>query len=249
MAASTARGTAAKTARPRRKRDSLSREIIVAAAEAVADRDGLEGLTFQAIGAELDAHPTSVYRHFRDKDELLLELVDTLRARSYGGTLVPSDDWRVDLRLAAKVVHEHYLRYPRFAFQMAARTTRRPVEFSNVEFLLQALVRAGLDDDSVGLYQRAFGNFVRGSASIEAAMLALPEETRRADELAWEVEYRQLDPESFPTVAAHPDALRSLGDPEIFDFSIELLITAIEVRAAELADRRSAPQPASSEES
>ena len=68
-------------ARPRRARDSLSREIIVAAADAVVQRDGLDRLTFQAIGEELDAHPTSIYRHFRDKDELLLALIDTLRAR------------------------------------------------------------------------------------------------------------------------------------------------------------------------
>ena len=65
---------------PRRARDSLSREIIVAAADAVVERDGLDRLTFQSIGEELDAHPTSIYRHFRDKDELLLALIDTLRA-------------------------------------------------------------------------------------------------------------------------------------------------------------------------
>jgi Bacterial regulatory proteins, tetR family len=28
--------------------------------------------SFQALGAELGAHPTAVYRHFRDKDELTL---------------------------------------------------------------------------------------------------------------------------------------------------------------------------------
>src|SRR5690606_30313822 len=125
--------------RERRARDSLSRDIIVAAAERVVLRDGLEGLTFQAIGEELDAHPTSVYRHFRDKDDLLLELVDNLRARSYGGTLQPTDDWVDDLRRLGRTIHDHYMRYPQFALQMVTRTTRRPTEFSTVEFSLDAL--------------------------------------------------------------------------------------------------------------
>src|ERR1700736_559912 len=83
--------------RPRRPPDSLSREAILEAAEKIALRDGLSGLTFQAIGAELGAHPTSMYRHFRDKDELVLELVDGLPLRGYGGPAVPTDDWRADL--------------------------------------------------------------------------------------------------------------------------------------------------------
>jgi AcrR family transcriptional regulator len=217
--------------KPRRKRSSLSREIIVAAAQAVAEREGLEGLTFQAIGAELDAHPTSVYRHFRDKDELVLEMIDTLRDRSYGGTLIPSDSWREDLRRAARAIHEHYLRYPRFALEMAARTTRRPAEFHNVEFVLQALLKAGLDEEEAILSHRAFGNYVRAMSGIEAAMSALPEQTRRADDLAWQVEYRELDPDMFPTIASLSRPLPGIGDPGLFDLAIELLLDGIEARA------------------
>jgi AcrR family transcriptional regulator len=124
--------------RARRPRDSLSRELIIEAAERVAHRDGLDRLTFQSIGAELEAHPTSIYRHFRDKDELVLELIDSLRGRSYGGTLMATDDWRDDMRTVAHVIHDHYLKYPDFALEMASRTTRRPTEFATVEFALGA---------------------------------------------------------------------------------------------------------------
>lgn len=70
--------TTTRTVRGRRARDSLSRELIVAAAETVANRDGLDRMTFQSIGQELEAHPTSVYRHFRDKDELVMSVIDTI---------------------------------------------------------------------------------------------------------------------------------------------------------------------------
>lgn len=224
--------------RARRPRDSLSQETILAAAEKIALRDGLDGLTFQAIGDELGAHPTSLYRHFRDKDELVLELVDGLRARSYGGTVVATDDWREDMRTISQRVREHYVRYAPFAQEMVMRTTRRPVEFANVEFTLDALRRAGLDDDDVVLVQRAFGNFVRSVASLEAATLALEPEVRRRDELAWQVEYRQLDPDTYPTIAALADRLPSLGAPAAFDVGLEMMLDAVELRVAKSRARR-----------
>lgn len=223
--------SASKGARTRRARDSLSRELIVAAAETVALRDGIDGLTFQAIGEELQAHPTSIYRHFRDKDELLLELIDTLRARSYGGTLKPSDDWVDDLRQLAHAIHDHYMRYPQFAMQMAARTTRRPTEFSTVEFSLDALQRGGFDPSEAALYSRAMGNLIRATSSIEAALSALPTETRTADELSWQVDYRQLDPERFPNIAHVGADLPGIGDPRAWETALELMLESIARRS------------------
>ena len=227
--------------RQRRARDSLSRDVILEAAEAVAVRDGLDGLTFQAIGRELDAHPTSVYRHFRDKDELVLELIDDLRSRSYGGELVPSDDWRDDLRRAAHKVHEHYLRYPAFAQQMAARTTRRPREFANVDFVLGAFLRAGLSPETAAQCARAYGNMTRAMCGMDAALQALPDSTRIADETSYQVEYRQISADDYPNIAAIGDHLTSIGDPRIYSVAVEMMLDGVEAivarEAAEGASR------------
>jgi AcrR family transcriptional regulator len=219
--------------RPRKRlpRATLSRELIIEAAERVAHRDGLDRLTFQSIGKELGAHPTSVYRHFRDKDELVLELIDTLRARSYGGTLKSSGNWRDDLRQVAQVIHRHYLRYPEFALDMASRTTRRSTEFNTVEFALDALKRSGLAPAEAALCLRAYGNMVRSVAAMEASMQALPPESRTADDLAWQVEYRSLPDDEFPNIAEHRDELTALSDPRIFDTAVEMMLDAIELRA------------------
>ena len=234
MSSAEPRSQAAPGARRRRARDSLSREIIVAAAENVVLRDGLEGLTFQAIGEELAAHPTSVYRHFRDKDDLLLELVDNLRARSYGGTLQPTDDWVDDLRRLAHTIHDHYMRYPQLALQMVTRTTRRPTEFSTVEFSLDALRRGGFSPQEGALYSRAMGNLVRSASSIESAMQALPEDTRTADELAWQIDYRRLDSETYPNIAAAGDSLPGISDPRAWETALELFLEALSQRARRL---------------
>lgn len=217
--------------RPRRPRDSLNRETILAAAEELAAGGGFDALTFQAIGDKLQAHPTSIYRHFRDKDELLLELVDSLRARSYLDHLVASDDWLDDLRRHAQMIRAHYLRYPKFALEMAMRTTRRPTEFRNVEFALDAMHRGGIPDEEAVVLMRALGDFIRSAASAEASYRALDPEVRQRDEVAWQVEYRQLDPEQYPNITRVADRLLNLGDPAGFDTALELMLEAIAGRA------------------
>lgn len=214
----------AKGARPRRARDSLSREIIVAAADRVVERDGLDRLTFQSIGEELGAHPTSIYRHFRDKDELLLALIDTLRARSYSGAMVPTDDWLADLRAQAHLIHDHYMRYPEFALQMALR---RPTDFSSMEFSIGALRRGGYDRGHAAMYARALGQLIRSASSIQAALTALPAAEQDADELTWQMDRRRLDPEEYPEIAWAGDALPGIRDPRAWETALDLLLESI----------------------
>ena len=54
----------------------LDRDVILRAAQHVLDEDGLSAFTLRRIGSELGADPTAIYRHFRDKDELVIELAD-----------------------------------------------------------------------------------------------------------------------------------------------------------------------------
>ncbi len=216
------------TSKPRRARDSLSRDIIVAAADTVVQRDGLDRLTFQAIGEELGAHPTSIYRHFRDKDELLLALIDTLRARSYSGAMIETDDWMADLRAQAHLIHDHYMRYPEFALQMALR---RPTDFHSVEFSISALRRGGYGPEQAALYARALGQLIRSATSIQAALTALPQDVRDADDLTWQMDYRRLDLDEYPNVAWVGDNLPGIRDPRAWETALDLLLESIERHA------------------
>ena len=58
-------------------RNRLSRELIVSTARAIAAADGLAAVSMRRLGYELDVWPMSLYRHFRDKDELLDAVVDS----------------------------------------------------------------------------------------------------------------------------------------------------------------------------
>lgn len=214
-------------ARPRKPRDSLNRAVIVEAGIAIAQRDGLEGLTFQALGDELQAHATSMYRHFRDKDELLLEILDTLRERSYGGAVVSTGDWREDLRLQVGHIRAHYLRHAQFAHPMSLRSTHRTIEFTNLEFSLDALSRAGLSADDAVLYARLIGNYVRAMASFEAA-LSLEPDLRVKDRIQMQAGSLALDPDRFPHLVRSASSLLGLDDPRVFDLGLEAILDRIE---------------------
>jgi TetR/AcrR family transcriptional regulator, tetracycline repressor protein len=59
----------------------LSRERIVAAALALVDREGWEVLSMRRLAQELDVWPMAVYRHFRDKEELIAALATAMAER------------------------------------------------------------------------------------------------------------------------------------------------------------------------
>src|SRR4051794_5856181 len=77
------------------RREPLSRERILATALALSAREGPEALSMRRIAQELDVWPMSLYRHFRDKDELL----DALAAHAAEGVAVggAGRGWREEL--------------------------------------------------------------------------------------------------------------------------------------------------------
>ncbi|TDE40594.1 TetR/AcrR family transcriptional regulator [Nonomuraea mesophila] len=65
-----------RTGRPPR----ISRAEIVTAAHRVIEEDGVAGLTMRRLAREVGSTPMALYHHVRDKDELLLLLLDDYAA-------------------------------------------------------------------------------------------------------------------------------------------------------------------------
>ncbi|MFJ6215580.1 TetR/AcrR family transcriptional regulator [Streptomyces sp. NPDC092296] len=216
--------------RQRRPRGSLNQQVITEAALRISDREGIAALTFDALGRELGAHPTAIYRHFRHKDELILALTDELHARAQVGGLPVTDDWAEDLRAVARRIHGAFMAHPQVGQLVAARTARRPHEFETVEHILGCMRRAGLPDPEAARCYRVFTDLVLAYSSMEAALSALDEPTREADLRAWEVDYRRLPPERFPHLATAADHIPPLDSPANFEFALELLIGAVRTR-------------------
>lgn len=216
----------------RRRRNSLNQDVIVAAALAVTDRKGLSAFTFEALGRELGAHPTAIYRHFRDKDELLLAMTDALHAEALRDGLPVTDDWAADLRTVARAVHRAFLAHPQIGQLVAARTTRRPHEFAVVEHITGCMRRAGLPERQAARCYRVFADTVLAYSSMDAALAALDPAVREADLRSWDVEYRALEPDAYPNLTALVRHIPALDDEGNFELAVDLQIEAVRARAA-----------------
>lgn len=79
----------------------LSRERIVRAAVALADKAGLEAVSLRNVGAALDVGPMRLYRYVSTKDELLALMVDAVFGEIAAAGHIRGD-WRKALRTLAQ---------------------------------------------------------------------------------------------------------------------------------------------------
>jgi AcrR family transcriptional regulator len=79
-----------------RTQTPLTRERIVDTAVALADADGLAGLSMRALARELGVEAMSLYHHVPNKDALLDAMVDVVFAEFHDP--VPGAAWREELR-------------------------------------------------------------------------------------------------------------------------------------------------------
>jgi AcrR family transcriptional regulator len=215
------------------QRPELSRARILDAAQSLIDRDGDGALTFRRLGAELGADPTAAYRHFRNKDELLLALGDRLFGEAIDPTMAaipPDADWRTVLRLSAHSLRNTLVRHPKLATLISVRVTQGEHEALAIERMLASLAQTGLPTREIVAIQRAIADTVLAWSAFSAAFVALPPAAKARDAAAWVTTYRQLPPEEFPHINAARPHLDEFDDA--FDIALDLMFDGIAARIA-----------------
>ncbi|MET4160004.1 TetR/AcrR family transcriptional regulator [Agromyces sp. PvR057] len=138
--------------RTRRRRNSLTDDEILDAAEVVA-AGGFAALTMRAVADALGASPMALYRYFATKDELVDALLDRVLGRIEFGDESGDGDPRADLDDFA---HRHLallLAHPWAVAPLVAHPLPGPNAFPIGERALAILERAGLTgDDAVALF-------------------------------------------------------------------------------------------------
>ena len=137
---------------------------IVAAAMAVADAEGLAGLSMRRVATEIGVATMSLYRHVADKDDLLLKMMDA----AFGECRFPAqppEGWRDRLELAARTLWAMFQRHPWLA---PALSVTRPQPIASglacAEWVLSALDGRGLDTSTMITIHITLVNYVRGTA-------------------------------------------------------------------------------------
>ena len=116
-----------------RRHRPLNRDLIVTAAIALADREGLTTLTMRRLGQSLGVEAMSLYRHVNGREDLLEGMTDRLVAqlrRDYSGDAGPLDGWQAYLQRFAHAVRDvavdHPLVFPLIATRHPAAPWLRP---------------------------------------------------------------------------------------------------------------------------
>jgi AcrR family transcriptional regulator len=137
---------------------------IVAAAIAVADAEGLAGLSMRRVATEIGAATMSLYRHVVDKDDLLLKMMDAAFAECRFPARRP-EGWRAQLELAARTLWVTFRRHPWLAPALSVtRPQPIPSGIGCAEWVLSSLDGLGLDPSTLLTIYLTLVNYVRGTA-------------------------------------------------------------------------------------
>ena len=155
----------------RTPREPLTRVRVVAAALALVDRDGLEGLSMRRLAGEVGVEAMSLYHHVRDKADVLDALVgavlDEIVLPTSGAGRDRAHQLIGEMR---RVVRAH----PHVHTLVVDRAFRSPSVREPAACLLEALGELGLgDDDRVAAFWTLLA-YLSGSLSCELADLAAP---------------------------------------------------------------------------
>jgi AcrR family transcriptional regulator len=232
-AAEAGRGHAGKT----RKRTTLTREAIIEAALHLCSPEGGGSLTFVRLGKELGADPTAVYRHFRDKDELVLALTDVLidEAVAFAAREEHTpNQWRESLTGTAMAIRRVHLARPALAALCAVRTTASPSETENVERIIGLLHHAGLPVIEAAECYRMLLDLTLAFVQVAATWLMLDPAAQAKDDAAWAVKYGLLPAEEFPLLHQSATRLTELfrDDDKVFELVLSTFLDGVACRIA-----------------
>jgi AcrR family transcriptional regulator len=200
----------------------LTRAAVVAAAVAIADRDGLTAVSIRRVAAELGIRPMSIYTHIASKDNLIDLMLDEV----IGEVLLPEplpDDWREALRQIAHRSHDAFVAHTWTLEAFGQRPRFGPNTLRHVEQTLAAAALTGLDHEAAAIVLSVVDEYTLGHAM---RVLLVPDE----DGLRATIEQmlRTADPDAFPHLA-RATAGAVLGPHQgAFEAGLEALLDGFE---------------------
>jgi AcrR family transcriptional regulator len=160
----------------------VTREMVLATALEIIDRDGADALSMRRLAAALGRDPMILYRHAPNKAALLDGVAETVLAQLQVDSADP--DWAAQLRTVARDYRQLALAHPQVVPLLVTRPLATPLALRPhgtlrpLEDILALLTRAGFSGpDALHIYRALLG-FLHGHVLNELQeLIDNPDET------------------------------------------------------------------------
>ncbi len=218
----------------------ITREVVLAAALDIIDRDGIDGLSMRGLARALDRDPMILYRHAPNKAALLDGVAETVLAKLTVDATDP--DWAGQLRSVARNYRALALAYPHVVPLLVTRPLAAPLALRPhgtlrpLEDVLALLTRAGFTGpDALHIYRALFG-FLHGHILNELQEIVdNPDET---DDLL-RLGLHRLPIGEFPLLRSLAPVLANYDGAAELERGLDILLTGL---TATLTPRANAAQ-------
>jgi AcrR family transcriptional regulator len=206
----------------------ITREVVLAAALEIIDREGADALSMRRLARALDRDPTIVYRHAPGKAVVLDGVAETVLAQLRVDCADP--DWASQLRTVARRYRQLALDHPHVVPLLITRPLATPLglrphgTLRPLEDILALLTRAGFSGpDALHIYRALFG-FLHGHVLNELQeFLDNPEE---ADDLL-RLGLHRLPIAEFPLLRGLAPVLAAYDGAAELERGLDILLTGL----------------------
>jgi AcrR family transcriptional regulator len=201
----------------------LSRDALVDAAEGIVAREGIDALTMRRLADELGSSPMGLYRHVRDKDELLLLLLER-RATELPTPSLPKDP-RERLISLFVLLFDGLSRSPWIIEVLAKGDLIAPSVLPVIDRILEAFVDAGLSPERAGRAYHVAWRYTVGELTVRDSTARHFADLDRPPLLAKII--GEIDPAEMPTLAALRGQLAAARESGRYEDGIAAVIDGL----------------------
>ncbi|MEV5876123.1 TetR/AcrR family transcriptional regulator [Streptomyces sp. NPDC052101] len=209
------------TGRPAR----ISRTEILRTALRIVTDEGVDRLTMRRLASEIGSTPMALYHHVRDKEELLLLLLDDYAARNLRRPSAPPTDPRERVIAAATAIHEVLADCPWVVEVLTADDLMSKSALWFVEQIVDGLTGSGLSLEAAVHGYRAIWYYTAGEIVIRATAAR----RREADDRPTYRDrvFADLDPQQLPRLAAVADRWAPLTAQDTYAPGLTALVNGL----------------------
>jgi AcrR family transcriptional regulator len=205
-------------------RARLTRERVLRAAVALADKGGIEAVTMRRLAKELGVEAMSLYNHVVNKDDILDGIVELVASEI---DLAPGEaDWRAGMRRRATSAHEVLLQHPWACSLWMSSPTFGPARMRFADSVLRGFREAGFSGD---LTYHAFHVLQSHVMGFTLYVASFQFDLEELEELAGTF-LRDFPADEYPDLAEH---IRQHMEPSeehegTFLFGLDLILDGLE---------------------